>query len=190
MIELLLKPLLLMFLGGIVARVSYDLLRLFLDKIIGVRKFIEEKNLKEAVFYLDISSIIAFLVSLYFLIFFFSTSLRELGMFLEYIDLVVNYYPYLIYLFIIFVISAIVSDLLKKWIEKSTPILKKEVAGAARYVSFLVIFYIGLEIIGIKIEIISFTIKAIIVSILLAGSLAAGIGFGLNLAERLKKEKE
>lgn len=190
MIESALKGILILALGSVISKMGYNILRTILEKIIGVDIFIEKRELKDAILGINISKSLSLLVSVYLFLIFLMQSLKEVGLFYKEIGIIVEKFPIVVYLFFLVVFGLLSSEVVRRYLRNVKIPFSEEEANIAKYVSFFVIFYIGLEIIGIQIEIVNFTIKMIIASILFAFSLAMGIGYGLALSEELKRGRK
>ncbi len=186
MIDTIIQSIIVFLFGIVVARFLYDILLRFLKEGIGIEEYLKKKRLEDAIFGMDISMAIAYIISIYIFLYYARESLKILGMFYSYLDTILNYYPLFIYTFILTIFSLFISEIARRFVIKSKIPFSDEEGLIAKYVSFFVIFYLGLEVIGIKLEILSYTIKLIIASILFAFSLAFGIGYGLAISERLK----
>jgi len=182
------EALTILIIGYIVGRLIGETVRIFLQKFLGLDKWLAMRGLEDAAFGIRISHLSAGLIKWYVYFIFIAESLSRLNIeaLTFYLNIFILYYPRIIASATIFIIGLILSEWLKEKVVETMLLFKEFFGSIVKFITATIFFLVALDILTVNVEpiyqLIYFTLGGFIISF----SLALGIALGLILKDELR----
>ncbi|HIQ13162.1 MAG TPA: hypothetical protein EYH44_02090 [Thermoprotei archaeon] len=182
------EALTILIIGYIVGRLIGETVRIFLQKFLGLDKWLAMRGLEDAAFGIRISHLSAGLIKWYVYFIFIAESLSRLNIeaLTFYLNIFILYYPRIIASATIFIIGLILSEWLKEKVVETMLLFKEFFGSIVKFITATIFFLVALDILTVNVEpiyqLIYFTLGGFVISF----SLALGIALGLILKDELR----
>lgn len=174
--------------GYIVGRIIGETVRIFLQKFLGLDRWLAMRGLEDAAFSIRISHLGAGLIKWYVYFIFIAESLSRLNIeaLTSYLNIFILYYPRILASATIFIIGLILSEWLKEKVVETMLLYKEFFGSIVKFITATIFFLVALDILTINVEPIYQLIYFTLGGFILPFSLAFGIALGLILREDLR----
>ncbi len=182
------EAMIILIIGYVIGRIIGETVRLFLQKFLGLDKWLEMRNLEDAAFGIRISHLSAGLIKWYIYFLFIAEALSRLKIeaLTFYLNIFILYYPRILAAATIFVIGLILSEWLKEKVVETMLLFKEFFGGVIKFITATIFFLLALDVLTVNVEpiyqLLYFTVGGFIFSL----SLAFGIALGFILKDELK----
>ena len=181
-----LEALLILLIGYVIGRLIGETVRLFLQKFLGLDRWLEMRRLEDAAFGIRVSVLIAGLIKWYIYFVFIAEALTRLQIerINVYLETFITYYPRILAATAIFVFGLILSEWLKERVVETMLLFKDFLGGLVKFITATIFFLIALDVLMVNVQpiyqLIYFAVGGFILSV--------AIGFGIALGFILKDE--
>ena len=184
----IIEALIILIIGYIIGRLIGESIRLFLQKILGLDKWLEMRRLEDAAFGIRISSLIAGLIKWYIYFIFITEAVSRLNIeaINMYLQLFTLYYPRILAATALFIFGLILSEWLKERVEETMLVFREFIGGIVKFITATIFFLLALDMLTVNVQPIYQLIYYAMGGFIVAISIGFGIALGFILKDELR----
>lgn len=182
------EAMIILIIGYVIGRLIGETVRIFLQKFLGLDRWLEMRGLEDAAFGIRISHLTAGLIKWYVYFIFIAEAVSRLNIeaLTAYLNIFILYYPRIFAAASIFVIGLILSEWLREKVIETMLLFKEFFGGIVKFIVATLFFLLALDVLTVNVQPIYQLIYFAVGGFILSLSLAFGIALGFILKEELR----